>query len=362
MDTDYPRRGRRGKLRHAFTLTELLIVVSIIALLTAIAMPTLGRARALARQSVCMANQRKIVAAVINYTTDNKYFPYNYADYYEDRPHGGYPATPDYTIDNTTDPPTDRQRWALGCINPYLSGELRSRTNLRGLDQKDFPKSYICPSADLREVFAANPDDKYHACYWTNPGVRLNQGWGTRLYTIGAANQGLKPGEDGSLEGISVNGPAIMRRQGACGIKDDGTPSNHWRSVYFPRLEDVPSPSGTVFSGDTTDSPKGHPYSDGIWMGPRDTDRDMFSFDRHGNKIVVSHLDGSVVALTRHEAADIAGFIDAENEGENLRRNGLLFDLGGPKDYGKCLEQVVTKSGVKHDFTMKHKLPQAIVQ
>ena len=49
-------RGARGG--EAFTLVELLVVVAIIALLVTILMPSLGRALALARRSVCLSHLR----------------------------------------------------------------------------------------------------------------------------------------------------------------------------------------------------------------------------------------------------------------------------------------------------------------
>jgi len=69
--------------RHAqcaFTLMELLIVVSVIALLAAILLPAMGRARASARTTVCATHQRQIVTAIAMYTTANAdVFPAAYA-------------------------------------------------------------------------------------------------------------------------------------------------------------------------------------------------------------------------------------------------------------------------------------------
>lgn len=61
---------RIGKLR-AFTLVELLVVISIIALLLAILVPILGHARERARRAACMANLRSIGQSIFVYAYDN---------------------------------------------------------------------------------------------------------------------------------------------------------------------------------------------------------------------------------------------------------------------------------------------------
>jgi prepilin-type N-terminal cleavage/methylation domain-containing protein len=64
--------------RHetGFTLIELLVVVAIIALLIAILLPSLGRAREKAKLSVCLSNLRQIGLAAFMYQGENTgYFP-----------------------------------------------------------------------------------------------------------------------------------------------------------------------------------------------------------------------------------------------------------------------------------------------
>ena len=58
--------------QKAFTLIELLVVVAIIALLIAILLPSLQRAREQAKRVVCMANQAQIVKAMTIYGMSNK--------------------------------------------------------------------------------------------------------------------------------------------------------------------------------------------------------------------------------------------------------------------------------------------------
>ena len=61
---------------RAFTLVELLVVVSIISLLASILLPSLGRAKDIAKQVVCMSNQRVVGIAIRYYAQDNEeYLP-----------------------------------------------------------------------------------------------------------------------------------------------------------------------------------------------------------------------------------------------------------------------------------------------
>lgn len=55
----------------AFTLVELLVVIAIIALLVAILLPTLGRAKELARQAMCQANLNGIGKGFVLYANDS---------------------------------------------------------------------------------------------------------------------------------------------------------------------------------------------------------------------------------------------------------------------------------------------------
>ena len=57
--------------RRAFTVTELLVVVAIIALLVALALIGFQKARMMSRTSLCQSNQRQIALAQTAYATDN---------------------------------------------------------------------------------------------------------------------------------------------------------------------------------------------------------------------------------------------------------------------------------------------------
>jgi prepilin-type N-terminal cleavage/methylation domain-containing protein len=63
--------GGYDNMRHAFTLTELLVTVAIIGILAALLLPVLGRARGAAERVTCINNLRQINAALIMYADDH---------------------------------------------------------------------------------------------------------------------------------------------------------------------------------------------------------------------------------------------------------------------------------------------------
>lgn len=65
------RRTLRG-IRSGFSLVELLIVVSIIAILIALLLPSLSNARNAARTAVCQGNMRQISMGMLAYSAENQ--------------------------------------------------------------------------------------------------------------------------------------------------------------------------------------------------------------------------------------------------------------------------------------------------
>lgn len=95
--------------RYAFTLIELLVVVAIIALLISMLLPALSQAREQARTTVCLANQKTLALAFIQYANDNHdaiVRSYTDAEGWVDwpkRPNGNYLNTNELANVRTTD-------------------------------------------------------------------------------------------------------------------------------------------------------------------------------------------------------------------------------------------------------------------
>ena len=133
------RDGSYSRRREGFTLIELLIVIAIIAVLAALLLPALERARNMAYRVVCTSNLRRVALAITAYTADNNGF-YPAAARLDNNPQGvDYPEdwihwqrmTPNLSIDQSAIAPY------IGAIGPTFAAIMRCPTD----DWQDHPNA-----------------------------------------------------------------------------------------------------------------------------------------------------------------------------------------------------------------------------
>jgi prepilin-type N-terminal cleavage/methylation domain-containing protein len=130
------------KRKKGFTLVELLVVIAVIALLMAILLPALGKAREQARRVVCGNNCKQIGIAMLAYVEDTDLLPF----------YGGHDPT--YKGQFYADTPSDGERhpyvayrddyrWPDGKLVPMRLACLYARGYIKD------PKVFYCPSNTL---------------------------------------------------------------------------------------------------------------------------------------------------------------------------------------------------------------------
>ena len=159
------RNARFKKLLEGgFTLTELLVSLSIVAILGALAVPALRSAMDRADRTVCLSNLRQLGQAFSEYTID----------------HGHYPAA-ELEVRDGSGRVVERRRW-YHLIGPYLDSGPRAWSSGQGRAELDpvtgMAGTVVLPSDDDRdqEVFsqvlvcpkAAHRDVGRNGCYGYN--------------------------------------------------------------------------------------------------------------------------------------------------------------------------------------------------
>ena len=126
--------------RRAFTLVELLVVITIIGILIALLLPAVQAAREAARRMQCSNNLKQIGLALHNYHNNHNIFPYG-------------------TGVDPAGPPTNGWKWSWSAlVLPFLEGnnlheqiDFRFRYNQAHTSNnqamKTFVPTYLCPSA-----------------------------------------------------------------------------------------------------------------------------------------------------------------------------------------------------------------------
>lgn len=130
--------------KKGFTLIELLVVVAIIALLISILLPSLSRARELAKRAVCSANLRGIGQSQHIYANDNQ-------ESFPVEAHAGPPAAgtdEQNGVSYVTQVANAGYITAVSTTTSLLSSQNPSRSMFMMVVQgQSTPKQFICPSS-----------------------------------------------------------------------------------------------------------------------------------------------------------------------------------------------------------------------
>ncbi len=129
--------------RSGFTLVELLVVIGIIALLVAMLLPALTKARQSAQTLACLSNLRQQGLGIMMYAQDNN----------DILPAGSW--------SNWTTSPSDTAAWYT-LINPYLGGEGNTinTTNVNSSPDHTLSKAFLCAGATIQAGYihySSNP-------------------------------------------------------------------------------------------------------------------------------------------------------------------------------------------------------------
>ena len=150
---------QRPNPHKAFTLVELLVVISIIAVLAALLMPALRRARELGRRTVCMGNMRQLQLAWHTYATDNDGYIVNGQPSTQHNPHVQFYNGPSWLIDfpNSNSSAFPVPETKQEAIEMMESGALASYIGNMA--------SYLCPARERRQ-YSNNGSETWLSTYY----------------------------------------------------------------------------------------------------------------------------------------------------------------------------------------------------
>lgn len=252
--------GARCSRSRAFTLVELLVVVAIIAILAALLLPALNRAKQSAHRVKCASNLQQIELATTLYIADCGAYPFYWTDY------GQYNYSSGGDI------------WSAP-----LAGYAGSNVWWSGV--------YRCPGT---------PDH-----VWTSISISLN----AHLNPPAGFSASLTP----SSYGVNSQGTDIYTPQGLCGVfPDQGSPLP--QTIPPLREVDILAPSDMIAFGDASivQAYKGLPPQ--LWEGNWSGTLNFTEYPYLDSLAPERRLSGLRIEAQRHHGLFNVAFCDAHVE------------------------------------------------
>lgn len=220
------RGGRSGNYRRGFTLIELLVVIAIIAILAALLLPALAKAKTQAQRTQCLNNLRQNVIAYRMYQDDNA-------------------GTGIYYFDDTG----NNALW-MGTLSPYYAAA---------------HQIVLCPTASLRNNLTTSKGDAKSSWYWASAS---NTNFYLGSYAINGWLYGDSPISGGST---TVDAAGYFKKESAVQFPS-ATPAFYdavWVDAW-PSTADLPSIGLDLITG-----------SPGVDLPPNGNEYDRLLIARH---------------------------------------------------------------------------------
>ena len=169
--------------RRGFTLIELLVVIAIIAILAAMVLPALARAREKANQIYCLNNLKEWGLAMAMYVDDSNQF-------YPKSRELGYVTTPDNNpvwtemyADARASPPVGLSAW-FNALPPYVSSPPLWQYGANSISNNIFTQArsiFLCPTAAAMPIVPPDPDSVNSIEPGAGGGPTFNYGMNQRI-------------------------------------------------------------------------------------------------------------------------------------------------------------------------------------
>ena len=169
--------------RHGFTLIELLVVIAIIALLAAMVLPALARARERANSIFCLNNQKQWGLAMAMYADDNKEFWPAARDLNFTDPADNNPTWTELHSGAAASPPIGLADW-FNALPPYVGSPPLWQYGANSVSNNIFTRArsiFLCPTAAALPIVPPDPDSVNTIEPGAGGGPTFNYGMNQRI-------------------------------------------------------------------------------------------------------------------------------------------------------------------------------------